>query len=284
MPVPFAQKTLAQIRQQIGYLMLSRGKFQAGTASAGAAGSITLPFAQRYPTDFFVGRQIYIYAGTGAGQARFCTASVISTGVCSVSPNWTVTPDNTSKVEVWSGDMIPDEVNAAINRAIDVAATMYPLYVESTAATIDASRQVITLPGTFTHFSGVYYVPNLTPPTPTYYLPTDDQFDNMVQQPFYKLVGNKVYVFPKVPSDATSFTVMGYRLPAQLVNDTDNAELPADYLVYMAASDLEASEMGGPQEDPEQHGSRGEAWFRKAQGALTRISTSWVPNTELVLA
>ena len=117
-----------------------------------------------------------------------------------------------------------------------------------------------------------------------YYLPTDDQFTNMVQQPFYRLVGNKVHVAPTIPADATAFTVMGYRLPAQLVLDTDNAELPADYLVYMAASDLEASEMGGPQEDPAQHGSRGEAWFRKAQGALTRISTSWVPNTEPVLA
>lgn len=284
MPLPFAQKTLAQVRQQIGFLMLGRGKFQTGTASAGAAGSITLAFAQRYPTDYFIGRQIYIYSGTGAGQTRFCTASVISTGVLSVSPNWTVTPDNTSKVEVWSEDLIPDEVNAAINRAIDAVAQDYPVYTETSGSGLDATtRLFIDLPNTFTHFCGVRYVPAGSTSQPIYYVHQWAEWANPNATPNYRLVGARVYLSELIPSDAVSYTVMGYRLPQQLSADTDQAELPADYLVYRAAADLEASEAGGPILDPEQHAGRAGNWFRQAAAALVRIQGRWQPNTELVL-
>ncbi len=283
MPLPFQQKTLAQLRQQIGYLMQGRGKFFVAAAAAGAAGSITLPFAVRYPTDYLAGRQIYIYSGTGAGQIRFCTGSTTATGVCTVSPNWVVVPDATSLVEVWADNMTPDEVVLAINRAIDVAAQDHPVYVELTTGTLDSSRQVLTLPASLTHFAGVYYTPNLTPPIPVHYHPQDAEYSYSVDTDNYRLVGNKVYLSTAVPADATSFTVRGYRLPQQLTVDASLAELPADYLVFMAAADLEAAETGGPAEDPEAHNMRAANWFRKAAAALARLQAQWEPNTELVL-
>ena len=67
-----------------------------GTATAGAAGTITDTLNRKESDDYWKGGVIEILAGTGAGQKRDITSSVQSTGVISIDPNWTTNPDTTS--------------------------------------------------------------------------------------------------------------------------------------------------------------------------------------------
>ena len=66
------------------------------TATAGAAGSLT-DTKRREENDFWKGGTIEIVSGTGINQKRDITGFTQSTGVFTVTPNWTTNPDNTSK-------------------------------------------------------------------------------------------------------------------------------------------------------------------------------------------
>jgi len=65
-----------------------------GTATSGAASSITNT-AGAFVIDNLIGSCVYIYAGTGIGQAREITDNTDT--VITVSPAWATNPDNTSK-------------------------------------------------------------------------------------------------------------------------------------------------------------------------------------------
>jgi hypothetical protein len=67
------------------------------TATAGANGSITLDAGASATTGFYKYSLIMLIGGTGAGQARLCTAYNGGTQVATIVPNWTTNPDNTSK-------------------------------------------------------------------------------------------------------------------------------------------------------------------------------------------
>lgn len=73
---------------------------RSNTAQAGAAGTITLDASASSTTDFYRGMCIYITGGTGAGQARVCTAYNGTTKVATITPNWATNPDNTSTFAV----------------------------------------------------------------------------------------------------------------------------------------------------------------------------------------
>lgn len=82
-----------------------------GTASAGAAGSITLPPSVPRLPDLLDGCIVRTTGGTGGGgtggannQARIIT-NFSSAGVATVAPNWETTPDNTTTFEIlyWEG-------------------------------------------------------------------------------------------------------------------------------------------------------------------------------------
>jgi hypothetical protein len=65
------------------------------TATAGAAGSITLDAGASTVVDFYVGHDVTIIGGTGLGQTRLITA--YSAGrVATVGENWATNPDATS--------------------------------------------------------------------------------------------------------------------------------------------------------------------------------------------
>lgn len=78
-----------------------------GQATAGAAGSITLPTSvPRAVAKMIVGCIVKTTGGTGGGgtggannQARVCTGFTTA-GVASVVPDWEVTPDNTTTFDV----------------------------------------------------------------------------------------------------------------------------------------------------------------------------------------
>jgi hypothetical protein len=69
---------------------------RSSTATAGAAGSITLDGSASAVNDFYKNALVLITAGTGANQVRTVSAYVGATKIASVTPNWTTTPDNTS--------------------------------------------------------------------------------------------------------------------------------------------------------------------------------------------
>lgn len=70
-----------------------------GTASAGASGSITLA-GKSSTDDAYNGMVITLTGGTGSGQTRVIYDYVGGTGVTSVTPAWTTTPDNTSEYSI----------------------------------------------------------------------------------------------------------------------------------------------------------------------------------------
>ena len=75
---------------------LRKANYQASaTATAGAAGSLT-DTKRREENDFWKGGTIEVVAGTGINQKRDITGFTLSSGVFTVSPNWTTAPDSTS--------------------------------------------------------------------------------------------------------------------------------------------------------------------------------------------
>ncbi len=103
---------------------LSRTIRETGTAQSGASGSITLQVSATTVTDAFKRSFIYIISGTGSGQSREITAYNGTTKVATVSPNWSVNPDNTSVYRIvtqehYQSTTIGWDVNAVANNATD---------------------------------------------------------------------------------------------------------------------------------------------------------------------
>lgn len=69
-----------------------------GTCTGGTSSSITLGGGASSTNDFYKGMTIYLTSGTGAGQARLCTAYNGSTKVATVEPNWATVPVNASTI------------------------------------------------------------------------------------------------------------------------------------------------------------------------------------------
>lgn len=114
----------------------------AGTATAGAAGSITLAVSASTTVDFYKGMVIRTTGGTGSGQARIITA--YSAGrVASVFPQWTVTPDATTGYSI--------DANAryrTTSAAID-ALTMWGYFLHSDGTSNAIRRRLMDARGTF---------------------------------------------------------------------------------------------------------------------------------------
>jgi hypothetical protein len=80
---------------------------RAGTAQAGAAGSITLDAGASSSDDFYNNAIVQIVAGAGAGQSRIISDYTGATRVASVNGNWVVNPDNTSSFAIYPFGSIP---------------------------------------------------------------------------------------------------------------------------------------------------------------------------------
>jgi hypothetical protein len=90
-----------------------------GVAQAGAASTITLATSALAIANSYVGCDIYIAAGTGAGQTRLITAYTAGR-VATVSPAWDTQPDNTSAYKVLPvGRSIVENLPVATQASID---------------------------------------------------------------------------------------------------------------------------------------------------------------------
>lgn len=80
---------------------------RSGTAQAGAATTITLDAGASATTNYYINDIIYLTGGTGAGQARFCTAYNGTTKVATVQSAWATDPDATTTFAIIPFDSIP---------------------------------------------------------------------------------------------------------------------------------------------------------------------------------
>jgi hypothetical protein len=77
-----------------------------GTATAGAADSITLAASEPTTAKLYVGTKVAIVSGTGVGQSRYIIS--YSTGrVATVARPWAVTPDATSVYVIYADNQVP---------------------------------------------------------------------------------------------------------------------------------------------------------------------------------
>lgn len=93
------KQVMSYAMRAIGSLV-SLDNIVSGTATAGAAGTITLAVGSSASNDAYNDMEITTTGGTGSGQVRRINDYVGSTRVASVSPNWSVTPDNTTTYAV----------------------------------------------------------------------------------------------------------------------------------------------------------------------------------------
>lgn len=77
----------------------------AGTAQAGTANTIQLAAGESVSTDIFAGDRVIISGGTGVGEHGIVTTYNGTTKVCTMSQNWTITPDATSEYELAPADV-----------------------------------------------------------------------------------------------------------------------------------------------------------------------------------
>lgn len=78
-----------------------------GTAQAGGATTITLVSTASAVDDTYNTQTIYIYSGTGAGQARTISDYVGATKVATISAAWATNPDATSKYRILNASNAP---------------------------------------------------------------------------------------------------------------------------------------------------------------------------------
>lgn len=112
---------------------------QSGTASAGAASTITIQTALGADS-LPVGCLIKITSGTGVGQARIITAYVNSTKVTTVDRAWVTNPDNTSVYSIEFNELAKLDANLKV--AGVVLADTVTTYTGNTVQTGDAFARV----------------------------------------------------------------------------------------------------------------------------------------------
>lgn len=127
---------------------------EAGTATAGAAGSITFDTGAPVTVDIYKNNFVMITAGTGAGQCRLISA--YSAGrVASVLPNWTVTPDNTSVYQVKPTGRVDV---AGVSGTVQTAGDLYS-YLTTNLGSLGANATEVG--GTGDHLTAIN-LPNQT--------------------------------------------------------------------------------------------------------------------------
>ena len=115
-----------------GFLFTNQGIALAATAS-----TIDLATTAAAVDGAYIGSIVHITTGTGAGQSRLVTAYTTANKRCTVSPNWTTTPDVTSAyVIIPVGRAIVDSVSAAAATAIGDSVLDHTLTTHATADTV----------------------------------------------------------------------------------------------------------------------------------------------------
>lgn len=110
-----------------------------GTATAGAAGNITLAAAASATNNLYNGSILQILSGTGAGQVRLITAYNGGTKVATIAPNWATNPDNTSVYVIHPAGTVRID---AITDGLITAGTIATDAIDADALAADALAEI----------------------------------------------------------------------------------------------------------------------------------------------
>ena len=97
--------------------------FDSGTAQGGSSTTIILRAGA--PSTIGANCQVSIYGGTGQGQAASVTSYNSGTQTATITPNWLVTPDNTSQYSVY-------RLSAAVGGGATAAAIATAVWTDTT--------------------------------------------------------------------------------------------------------------------------------------------------------
>lgn len=129
----------------------------------------------------YIGRSVEITGGTGSGQTRTISDYDVATGVCTVSSNWTTTPDRTSTFTINDGGTITGTAQAGSNTTVS-----------------GVSRGTITLASTASAVNDAYNGYHITAGTD---LRTIIDYDGATK------IATVQASWSSVPTGATSYTI-----------------------------------------------------------------------------
>jgi len=122
-----------------GYVQSLGPVVHSGTATAGAAGTITLAVGASATTNLYAHSVIVILSGTGAGQARRINSYVGGTRVATLSQTWTTNPDATSVYVILPSHAAYVDLMANSTITAAILATGAITNVKFAAGAIDAA-------------------------------------------------------------------------------------------------------------------------------------------------
>lgn len=109
-----------------------------GTATAGAASTITLSASATQTDDLYNGQSISIIAGTGAGQTRTISDYVGATRIATVSSSWTTNPNSTSVYSIDNGPIDRALPTPSYDSIVPYPAIGAPFAVDGFGAVIES--------------------------------------------------------------------------------------------------------------------------------------------------
>lgn len=281
MPLPFRQKTLGQVRQDIGYLVHGSPQFVPGVViNSSSPTSLVSEVARLRSTNEYVGARIYFTSGLNAGLLRSITAQDASTLIISLNASLPNLPQAGDTFEVWPEDTDPTTINNNIILAIERASDIVQIYTEANPTAIDSTYMIMTLPATFTKVAQAYYFEN-----GLQYDLSPASWQDSQSYASYLIRGNKLILNRALSSTVGigNIWIGGYRLPAVPASDADLLEVRPDYLTFVGAAYTDMGKAEGQSLDPEQHGGRAAQWMKEAIAIEPRMITNWLPNTQEVL-
>jgi hypothetical protein len=115
-----------------------------GIATAATASTISLATTASAITGAYIGSEVYITTGTGAGQTRLISGYAATGKVATVSPDWTTTPDATSAyVVIPVGRSIVDSTSASGATALATSLLDHDVTGHTTADTVGEALNTI---------------------------------------------------------------------------------------------------------------------------------------------
>lgn len=273
MAFQFTRESLQTIRRRTGSLLQA---FSYGIISASSANSVTSSTIRSHPSNSLAGHWAAVTDGYSIYETKMINYNEQESGVIQVTPDWASPPGVGDYLEIWPPDLLPDQVNNAINLAILDAQSVTFVPARETGPTLSSDRLEIDLSSSaLTKVSGVQYK-SATGVWTVYQHAS--HLDWMEEQRFaWTLLGSTIFLSPAIPTDILSadISISGYRGPALLVTDTGLAEVRSDFLTYFAASVCARIQS---EEDGKQ-ASAADRWLQKAMDVKSQMDPSFAPNT-----
>ncbi len=238
---------LYTIRQMVGRLLgagdaaLVMGTPTGTYSATGFAASALGP----YETSYFVDWNWHCYLGTHKDTSRIVTSFTTSTGLF-VIPTVTTAIDVTDLFELHR-DYTAEEINSAINLAINMVENEALVEKKDETLTVAASTVEYTIPTGFYTISDIYQEES-----------TADLYKTRIPPQAWQIMGgstNKLWF----DTDKVTLTtgrglrLLGQSLAAQLALDASTTPISPSYLVQQAAAILHQSRISGSDSVSQRH-------------------------------